>query len=342
MKNNRRGARRDLPSTRMSLPRMSPTRPCPQSCQLRRWLRTETSCSGAARRGQRQRGYRPLAAAENGKVPKLLVKLASACVNLPLYPQASVDALSASFGNFDRVVALGWLIADAVRLPLLSRAEAYAVGLKARREAGNIKSDEAGDKKAASRLAPGDPKRGKVAELAEKRLQALVELPLPAMEPAAASGSRKRARQPESAEPSHEQVIAYIEAEELDAQKAIKKAEAAVTHAEKKTDEKEKVVRRLTKKVRLPGLKSDAWFKFEPLRQEALAAWNEAVADEKDAEIALLEARLEASELANLRLGLDWEHAQEGWDESMERGAKILKLARAVSESRSHSMPEGS
>ena len=58
------------------------------------------------------------------------------------------------------------------------------------------------------------------------------------------------------------------------------------------------------------------------------------MADEKDAEIALLEARLEASELANLRLGLDWEHAQEGWDESMERGAKILKLARAVSESR--------
>ena len=100
-------------------------------------------------------GLPPLAAAENRKVPRLLVKLASACVNLPLYPQASADALSASFGNFDRVVALGWLIADAVRLPLLSRAEAYAIGLKARREAGNIKSEEAGDKKAASRLALG-------------------------------------------------------------------------------------------------------------------------------------------------------------------------------------------
>ena len=159
------------------------------------------------------------------------------------------------------------------------------------------------------------------------------------MEPAAASaqraasGSRKRARQPESAEPSHEQVIAYIEAEELHAQKAIKTAEAAVTRAERKTDEKEKVVLRLTRKVRLPGLKSGAWFKLEPLRQEALAAWNEAVADEIDAEIALLEARLEASELANLRLGLDWEHAQEGWDESVERGAKVLKLARSLSES---------
>ena len=50
-------------------------------------------------------------------------------------------ALSKAFGNFDRVVALGWLLGDAVGAPLLARDCAHAVGLKARRAAGDIKTD---------------------------------------------------------------------------------------------------------------------------------------------------------------------------------------------------------
>ena len=55
-------------------------------------------------------------------------------------PKATVAALSQSFGNWDRTVGLGWLIADAVGLPLLSRDAAHATGLKAARVAGKIKA----------------------------------------------------------------------------------------------------------------------------------------------------------------------------------------------------------
>lgn len=53
------------------------------------------------------------------------------------------EALSTSFGNFDRVVALGWLLGDAVGARLLPREQAYAVGLKARKAAIALKADVA-------------------------------------------------------------------------------------------------------------------------------------------------------------------------------------------------------
>jgi hypothetical protein len=45
------------------------------------------------------------------------------------------DALSQSFGNFDRVVALGWLLGDAMGARLLPREQAHQVGNKARKAA---------------------------------------------------------------------------------------------------------------------------------------------------------------------------------------------------------------
>ena len=48
-------------------------------------------------------------------------------------------ALSDSFGNFDRRVCIGWLLADAVGMPLLDRKQAHACGIKAQREGGYIK-----------------------------------------------------------------------------------------------------------------------------------------------------------------------------------------------------------
>ena len=48
------------------------------------------------------------------------------------WPKARIEELAASFGNFDRVVGLGWLLADALGLPVLDRNEgphsALAVG----------------------------------------------------------------------------------------------------------------------------------------------------------------------------------------------------------------------
>jgi hypothetical protein len=43
------------------------------------------------------------------------------------WDEAHVQALSRSFGNFDRVVAQGWLAADALGLPLLDREQAFRV-----------------------------------------------------------------------------------------------------------------------------------------------------------------------------------------------------------------------
>jgi hypothetical protein len=72
---------------------------------------------------------------------------------------AQVSALSKSFGNFDRVVAAGWLLGDALGLPLMERTDALAVGLKAKYEAGKLEKKEAHWKKALSRLAVTDKAR---------------------------------------------------------------------------------------------------------------------------------------------------------------------------------------
>ena len=61
------------------------------------------------------------------------------------------EALSTSFGNFDRVVAIGWLLGDAVGARLLPREQAYAVGLKARKAAVALKADVAAKKRAVQR-----------------------------------------------------------------------------------------------------------------------------------------------------------------------------------------------
>ena len=65
------------------------------------------------------------------------------------------DALSKSFANFDRVVALGWLLGDAMGARLLLREQAYAVGLKARKAAVALKVDVVAKKKAVQRRYAG-------------------------------------------------------------------------------------------------------------------------------------------------------------------------------------------
>ena len=113
--------------------------------------------------------------------------------------------LSASFGNFDRVVGLGWLLGNAVGLPLMPHMTAHAVGLKARRIAGNVKADlaaaERATKKVLAKLDIDDSKRSEVAATAEKAKATLlltpVDLPLPSAAhcaPAKATGKRKRKR----------------------------------------------------------------------------------------------------------------------------------------------------
>lgn len=89
---------------------------------------------------------------------KKLVSLVSAHVEG--IKKADIDALSQAYGNFDRVVAKGWLFGDLVRgPPLLDRAEAYTVGLKVKYEAGKVAKQEAELKRSYSRVPAADPRR---------------------------------------------------------------------------------------------------------------------------------------------------------------------------------------
>ena len=49
-----------------------------------------------------------------GKATKGLVRLAFQLISS--WPQSWIETLSQSFGNFDRVVALGWLLGDVAHL----------------------------------------------------------------------------------------------------------------------------------------------------------------------------------------------------------------------------------
>ena len=226
--------------------------------------------------------------------------------------QDHINALSKSFGNFDRVVALGWLLGDAVGLPLMERKQAHTIGLKAKYEAGKIKSKEASipreAKKAAGRLGATDPKRQQLLSEADKQVEELlctpVELPFPeAAQPSAPrpSGSRKRAREPEV---SATDVIAEAEADVLQAEKTVKWAAVAKERAAKDEEAKAKVAVRMTVKLEELGEAARAttiqkqvkqwkhnqqWLKLHTTTERR---WNQAVLASKDAEIAWLEAQL--------------------------------------------------
>ena len=134
------------------------------------------------------------------KATKLLVKLAATFMKD--LEKVAVDALSAAYGNFDRLVGLGWLLADAVGMPLLTRETAYAVDLKARREASYIQVAEAAKKedlgRAKSKLAATDPRRLQLDREHEDGMMALlrelVEVALSDVSSPAPSASRKRKR----------------------------------------------------------------------------------------------------------------------------------------------------
>ena len=176
--------------------------------------------------------------------------------------QALWKALSSvfRFGNFDRVVALGWLLGDAVGAPLLSRAYAHAVGTKARRVAVETTAEQAVLKRtasrAASKLAPDNPRRQELAAEAKAAeaslLRDTVEFPaLPAEQSTApsSSGSRKRKLEPEPVAPSQDQLLAILDDDVLKEEKEHKRALAAIESAEKEEDEKERRVGRLLAQV---------------------------------------------------------------------------------------------
>ena len=167
-------------------------------------------------------------------------------------------AFSKAYSNFDRVVGLGWLVADALGAPLLTRERAYTVGLKLRKLPGELKVDRLAVRKAASRaiskLKAADPRRLELKQKADDDEAQLacaevdVNLPTSAPDPPArASGSRKCAdRKPEDSLDSR--VAAAADAV-LAAQKALKTAERRHDSARMNVRAKEKQVARVWRRV---------------------------------------------------------------------------------------------
>ena len=89
-----------------------------------------------------------------------------------------IKALSRSFGNFDKVVALGWLLGDIVLGCLMPRINAFSIGGKASKLAPGLKSEFAGPRRKAGKVSFDDSDEGRERhaisfDLADKKEAAL-------------------------------------------------------------------------------------------------------------------------------------------------------------------------
>ena len=241
-----------------------------------------------------------------------------------------VGALSASFGNFDRVVGAGRLVADAMGLSLIDIKKGLTVGLKVKYEAGkavkNGTSLRRDAQKAAGKLPAGDPKRCELLSQAERDAESYlgetVDLKLGTPPPAAAaraSGSRKRAR---AVEPTHEEHIAAAEAELLALQKAVKRAEVKEDSTAQTVEGKMRVLQRISDKSLACPTKTTAqmkrWKSLHACVQAALAALDSAISAQHAASVEHLEAQLAEKEASNQILQCEWAYAHEQWGKAME------------------------
>ena len=93
-----------------------------------------------------------------------------------------VRKLSACFGNFDKVVALGWLLGDVLLGVLMPHVDALAVGRKAARMAPGLKEAFAAPSRRAGKLQVGQAREDSLAQAVKDEAalrQEQVELPLP-------------------------------------------------------------------------------------------------------------------------------------------------------------------
>ena len=234
------------------------------------------------------------------------------------------EALKASFGNFDRVVALGWLLADALGAAPVTRAVAHAVGLKARRAALALLAAQTEKRKqasrAASKLPAEDPRRKQLTEDGEKAAAALLrdELQLPLDVPAPlASGMRKRARSDADgpARPNLQEQIVAAERAQRKAEKLVDRRAAEWHAAEDKAMVKGRVWQRVVaaqEAARAKGKKPKGLEQMDLLRD---AEQNHMFAElaARDAENAWLQAHIDLREAIMDLMMLQWDDDTEDW-----------------------------
>lgn len=254
------------------------------------------------------------------KATKELVQLAFTATNNLCDQHGS--KLCASFGNFDRVVGLGWLLGDALGLPLVDHKCAHAVGLKARRIAGEVKTGlsakEKQARKDAAKLEADDPKRLEIAKAVESAKTTLLredvslplQLPLPAAPPAKASGSRKCAcvREPTLEDRWDAATLARLSARKV-VDKELSKQEAA----EAAIWARAKVFERMCKKKEAAASQAKGSSQKKQLQhwrtmvRQSHVKLEDAILAERNAEIAVLHARIAFRDamLDELELNID-------------------------------------
>lgn len=253
-----------------------------------------------------------------------------------------VKALSQSFGNFDRVVGAGRLAADAMGTPLIDIELGLKVGLKVKYEGGKAVKTETSIRrdaqKAASRLPADDPKRRDLLSQAEKRVESHlgepIELPLNAPTQAAAaraSGSRKRARDPDR---EHEEQMAAAQSELLKLQKAVSRAETKAQHTTRTVEQKFKVLQRMSdRSLACPSATKAEAKRAKHLHacvQDALTALDDAIGAQHEAEVEHLEAQLAEKEAENEMLQSDRQYALDQWGDSLKSLEALEQAARAA------------
>jgi hypothetical protein len=234
-------------------------------------------------------------------------------------------ALSQAFGNFDRRVAVGWLLADAAGKPLLERPQAHALGLKAQRAHGAAKVSIRDARKRA--IAPARAAGADISAAqddAEAKIwredAGVIAADQPPAAPAApaasaaaegGTGSRKRARE-------HPSDIEAADYQVLQCETAMDKADRALGRAEDASDAQMQHVLSLFDKLDSSTVKGIKRLRMQSrIRKEGRKSHNASLAA-KNAKIAALEAKVgwwEARE-ARTALGIlqSWE---EGWDEAV-------------------------
>ena len=279
-------------------------------------------------------GLPPLAS----QATKALVKAAHEYMND--LKKADIDALSNSFGNFDRKVGLAWLIGDAVGSPWMERTAALSVGFKATRAAAAIKAEVRDAKltlqRAACKLDAEDPQRRELEQQVEgveaRVLRGTADVCLSteaAPARGAATGSRKRARE-EDEEPSHEDVVSGYQEAIRELKKAVTRAEAELSRAAQVVAAKKRVKQRMASK--LEGKLSDKQLgRFMRLFKEAHTAHLQALFDETQDENLLLQLKLELSELQRDMYFAEWGASVEQTAEADARADRFREIAqRAV------------
>jgi hypothetical protein len=156
-------------------------------------------------------------------------------------------ALSNAYGNFDRIVALGWLLADVALGCLIEKADAFKAGGKAGKLARGLQSEfDAPARRLGKRKRVSDEDWAAAAHEAAGIRKEIVELPLPMRPPPAPRAPRATSvppAQPAAPTPAAPPPVAIerhrVEppapapnGERLQLLKAVRAAEAAVSQAE--------------------------------------------------------------------------------------------------------------